>query len=137
MAYNGNHSVGLPILGDYNQAVPNPVTPTCNGQVTPAITSGCLGIQARRPDPGFDGITWVDPAGTSADNGLSARLEHRFAQGLYFLNSFTWGKALGEVNDINAEYLQTLPNFRNSAEFVPNDYNGSSTHAIRAPPVSF
>jgi hypothetical protein len=26
---------------------------------------------------------------------MSVRVEHRFAQGLYFLNSFTWGKAMG------------------------------------------
>ena len=48
VAYNGNHSLRLPILGDWNQAYPNPVTATCNGALTPAVTSGCLGIQARR-----------------------------------------------------------------------------------------
>jgi hypothetical protein len=128
VAYNGNHSVHLPILGDYNQAIPNPVTPTCNGQVTPAITSGCLGIQARRPDPSFDGITWVDPAGTSEYNGLSARLEHRFAQGLYFLNSFTWGKALGDSEQA-LEYYSNLTganpqNIQNlAAERGPSSYD--------------
>src|SRR6202043_2031342 len=59
VAYNGNHSLRLPILADYNQAIPNPVTATCNGSVTPAITSGCLGVQARRPIPSFGPITWV------------------------------------------------------------------------------
>jgi hypothetical protein len=128
IAYNGNHSVHLPILGDYNQAVPNPVTPTCDGQVTPAITSGCLGIQARRPDQSFDGITWVDPAGTSEYNGLSARLEHRFSQGLYFLNSFTWGKALGDSEQA-LEYYSTLTganpqNIQNlAAERGPSSYD--------------
>ena len=128
VAYNGNHSVHLPILGDYNQAAPNPVTPTCNGQVTPAITSGCLGIQARRPDPSFDGITWVDPAGNNEYNGLSARLEHRFAQGLYFLNSFTWGKALGDSEQA-LEYYSNLTganpqNIQNlAAERGPSSYD--------------
>jgi hypothetical protein len=37
----------------------------------------------------------VDPAGSQSYNGLSARLEHRFSAGLYFLNSFTWSKSLG------------------------------------------
>ena len=41
-------------------------------------------------------ITWVDPAGNNDYNGLSARLEHRFGHGLYFLNSFTWSNALGD-----------------------------------------
>ena len=36
-AYNGNHSLHLPILGDYNQAAPN-------------SPGGTLGVQARRPD---------------------------------------------------------------------------------------
>ncbi|HME08786.1 MAG TPA: TonB-dependent receptor [Bryobacteraceae bacterium] len=83
VAYNGNHSLRLPILGDYNQAVPN-------------APGGTLGVQARRPDQSFGAITWVDPAGNNDYNGLSARLEHRFSQGLYFLNSFTWSKAMGD-----------------------------------------
>ncbi|MGO9241943.1 MAG: TonB-dependent receptor domain-containing protein [Bryobacteraceae bacterium] len=93
LAYNGNHSLRLPIIADYNQALPNAVTATCN---PPTITSGCLGVQARRPDPSFGPITWLDPAGDNDYNGLSARVEHRFGGGLYFLNSFTWSKALGD-----------------------------------------
>ncbi len=93
IAYNGNHSSRLPILADYNQANVNPVTATCN---PPAITTGCLGVQARRPIPSFGPITWVDPAGDNHYNGLSARVEHRFGGGLYFLNSFTWGNAVGD-----------------------------------------
>ncbi len=48
IAYNGNHSLRLPILADYNQAYPNAVTATCN---PPATTSGCLGVQGRGPFP--------------------------------------------------------------------------------------
>jgi len=124
VAYNGNHSLRLPILGDYNQAAPNPVTATCNGQVTPAITSGCLGIQARRPDQSFDSITWVDPAGDNDYNGLSARLEHRFSGGLYFLNSFTWGKALGDSEQA-LEYYSNLTG--------ANPQNIQNLHAERGP----
>jgi hypothetical protein len=82
VAYSGNHGVRLPIIADYNQAVANQP-----GQA--------LAIQARRPDQTFGAITWVDPAGSQSYNGLSARLEHRFSAGLYFLNSFTWSKSLG------------------------------------------
>ena len=39
-------------------------------------------------------ITWLAPLGDNNYNGLSARLEHRFSHGLYFLDSFTWSKAL-------------------------------------------
>src|SRR5579884_843115 len=92
VAYNGNHSLRLPIIADYNQAYPNQLTATCNN----TITSGCLGVQARRPIQSFGAITWLDPAGDNDYNGFSARLEHRFGGGLYFLNSFTWSKALGD-----------------------------------------
>ena len=79
LAYNGNHSLNLPIIADYNQASPN-------------APGGTLTYQQRAPVPTFGPITWVDPAGNNHYNGLSARVEHRFADGLYFLNSFTWGK---------------------------------------------
>jgi hypothetical protein len=83
VGYNGNHSTRLPIIADYNQAVPN-------------LPGQSLGVQARRPDQSFGAITWLDPAGSNNYNGLSARIEHRFGSGLYFLNSFTWSKALGD-----------------------------------------
>ena len=83
ISYNGNHSLDLPILADYNQATPN-------------AAGGTLTYQQRAPVPTFGPITWVDPAGNNHYNGLSARLEHRFSGGLYFLNSFTWGRAIGD-----------------------------------------
>jgi hypothetical protein len=100
VAYNGNHSTRLPIIGDWNQAAPNPVTPTCNGGVVPAVTSGCLTVQQRVPDPSFGPITWVDPAGNNDYNGLSVRLEHRLSHGLYLLNSFTWSHAMGDSEQV-------------------------------------
>ena len=83
VAYNGNHSLRLPIIADYNQAAPN-------------LPGGTLGVLAREPIPSFGPITWVDPAGDNDYNGLAVRVEHRFGRGLYLLNSFTWGKALGD-----------------------------------------
>ena len=113
VTYSGNHSLRLPIIGDYNQAAPNPVTATCNG----TVTSGCLGVQARVPDPSFGPITWVDPAGNNDYNGLSVRFEHRFSQGLYFLNSFTWSHAMGDSEQA-LEYYST-----NTAANPQNIYN--------------
>jgi hypothetical protein len=82
VGYTGSHSVRLPIIADYNQALPN-------------VAGGTLGIQQRRPNQAFGAITWVDPAGSASYNGFSGRVEHRFSSGLYLLNSFTWEKALG------------------------------------------
>jgi hypothetical protein len=99
LAYNGNHSLRLQILGDYNQATPN-------------LPGQTLGVQARRPIPSFGPITWVLPAGNNHYNGFSARLEHKFSDGLYFLNSFTWGKAMGnseQALEYYAGYYQANP----------------------------
>lgn len=94
VAYNGNHSVHLPIVADYNQALPNAL-------------GGTLGVQARRPIPGYGAITWVDPAGSNNYNGLSIRVEHKYTNGLYLLNSFTWSKALGT----SEQSLETYPGY--------------------------
>jgi hypothetical protein len=125
VGYNGNHSTRLPILGDYNQANVNAVTATCN---PPAITSGCLGVQARRPIPTFGPITWVDPAGDNNYNGLSVRVEHRLGSGLYFLNSFTWAHGIGDSEqalEYYAGYFEANPqNIRNlAAEKGPSSFD--------------
>ncbi len=115
VAYNGNHSLRLPILADYNQASPN-------------LPGQTLGVQARRPIPTFGPITWVDPAGNNHYNGLSARFEHRFGAGLYLLNSFTWGNAIGDSEqalETYAGYFQANPqNIRNlAAERGPSSFD--------------
>ncbi len=111
VAYNGNHSTHLPIIADYNQANANAV-------------GGTLGVQARRPIPTFGPITWVDPAGSNNYNGLSARMEHRVSNGLYFLNSFTWSKALGD----SEQALETYPGYT-----VANVQNIHNLAAERGP----
>ena len=91
VGYVGNHSVGIPVIGDYNQAAPQP---------TPTST---LSLAARRPLPAYGAITWFDPAGFSNYNSLQVKLERRFSAGFSFLNSFVWGKAI----DNSAQALDT------------------------------
>jgi hypothetical protein len=115
VAYNGNHSLRLPILGDYNQAAPNAV-------------GGTLGVQARRPIQSFGPITWVDPVGNNNYNGLAVRLEHKFTQGLYVLNSFTWGRALGDSEqalEYFSGYVEANPqNIHDlKAEYGPSSFD--------------
>ena len=119
--YSGNHSTRLPIIADYNQAMPNIASATCSA----IVTSGCLGVQARRPNPTYGSITWVDPAGSASYNSLFVRFEHRLSHGLYFLNSFTWSKALG-----NSE--QALEN-AGSGNTVANPQNIYNLAAERGP----
>ena len=111
LTYSGNHSSRLPIVADYNQAVAN-------------LPGQSLGIQARRPDQSFGAITWVDPAGISTYNGLAARVEHRFSHGFYFLNSFTWSKALGD----SEQALETA-----SGQALANPQNIYNLKAERGP----
>jgi hypothetical protein len=99
LSYNGNQSTHLPIIADYNQAAPNPVGQT-------------IAYTARVPIPTFGPITWLDPAGVNHYNGLAARVEHRFTKGLYVLNSFTWGKGMGDSEqalEYYAGYFEANP----------------------------
>jgi hypothetical protein len=111
VAYNGSHSLRLPIVADWNQAVPN-----APGQ--------SLSVQARVPDPAFGPITWFDPAGNNDYNGLSVRVEHHFSHGLYFLNSFTWGHAMGDSEQV----LEAFAGYQ-----APNPQNIHNLHAEFGP----
>jgi hypothetical protein len=85
-------------------------------------------VQARRPIPTFGAITWVDPVGINDYNGLSLRFEKRFSKGLYVLNSFTWGKSIGNseqaLEQAPAQNVANQQNIRNlAAEFGPSSYD--------------
>jgi hypothetical protein len=77
----GNRGVKLMILADANQA--RPQNPGEN-----------LSLNARRPIQGFTAIEEAWGGGFSDYNALQVKLEKRFSGGLYFLNSFTWSKAI-------------------------------------------
>jgi hypothetical protein len=81
VAYVGNSSRKLIVLGDYNQARPN--APAEN---TP--------LQQRRPFSDFQFIQISFNGGFTSYNAMQVKLERRFSGGLYLLNSFTWSKAL-------------------------------------------
>jgi len=78
--------------------------------------------------PTFGPITWVDPAGDHHFNGLSARIEHRLSRGLYALNSFTWGKAMGDseqaLEDFAGYYQASPQNIHDlAAEVGPSSFD--------------
>jgi hypothetical protein len=81
IGYVGNHSVGLMDLGDFNEA-------------RPQLPGQSLTLSQRRPIKGFDYIEMNYNAGFSSYEGLQAKLEKRYASGVYLLNSFTWSKAI-------------------------------------------
>jgi len=85
LAYVGNRSLHLPILGDYNQARPN--QPNEN-----------LPLQSRRPIPSFGYIQVAFNGGFLNYHAFQAKLERRFAGGFYLLNSFTWSKGIDNAS---------------------------------------
>ena len=85
IGYIGNRSVGLMILGDYNQARPN-----APGENTP--------LQQRRPLPGYDFIQEAFGGGFATYNALQVKLEKRYTAGIYLLNSFTWSKGIDNAS---------------------------------------
>jgi hypothetical protein len=89
LGYIGSGSAKLMLLGDYNQARPNEL-----GENTV--------LRQRRPLPAFDFIQIAFPGGTANYHAFQAKLERRFSQGLYLLNSFTWSKAI----DLAAGHLE-------------------------------
>ncbi len=81
IGYVGNRGVKLVILGDANQA--RPQNPGEN-----------VSLSARRPIKGFATIEQSWGGGFSNYHGMQTKLEKKFGGGLYFLNSFTWSKAM-------------------------------------------
>jgi Carboxypeptidase regulatory-like domain/TonB dependent receptor/TonB-dependent Receptor Plug Domain len=81
VAYVGNHDVGLTVLSDANQALPN-------------LTGQNLTLQQRRPIQTFSTIEIAFDRGFGSYNGLQTKIEKRYSSGLYLINSFTWSKAL-------------------------------------------
>jgi hypothetical protein len=76
VAYVGTRADHLMILGDFNQARPN-------------NTGESLSLQARRPIQTFGYIQIADDKGFLDYNAFQAKIEKRFSNGFYFLNSFT------------------------------------------------
>lgn len=80
LGYVGNKSDHLMILGDYNQARPNAV-----GENTT--------LQERRPIQGYQFIQSAFDGGEGDYRAMQVKLERRYSDGLYLLNSFTWSRA--------------------------------------------
>jgi hypothetical protein len=72
-------------------------------------------LAARRPNPGFGDVEYMDSGGTSFYNALQTRLEKRFSNGLTLLHSFSYSRGLDNVgawNDPNGSlYPQDAYNF--------------------------
>ncbi|MDQ6760080.1 MAG: TonB-dependent receptor, partial [Acidobacteriota bacterium] len=108
LAYVANRANRLLLFANYNQAQPN----------LPGQTLTLAQRQNTRPFPGFGDITYAFNGGFSDYHSFQARFEHRFSGGLFFLNSFTWSKAIdnaaGSLENPNGN-LNGPQNFNNLA----------------------
>jgi hypothetical protein len=85
IAYVGNHSVGLWVNADLNQAVPN-------------LAGQNLPVKTRRPNKQFDYIDGNLRSGFANYNGLQVKLQKRYSNGFSLLNSFTYSKAIDNAS---------------------------------------
>jgi hypothetical protein len=116
LAYVGNKGTHLQILADYNQS----------SVCTAALITGCPGstLAARRPIPTFGDIEIAYGGGSSNYNSLQFKLEKRYGNGLYLLNSFTWGRTF----DLAGGHLETNNGDNSRVNFAnpSSDYGRSN-----------
>ncbi len=90
VGYVGNRGVNQLILGDFNQAQPN-------------LPGQNLNLDSRRPFRDYAFIQTAFAGGNTFYHGLQMKIEKRYSNGLYLLNSYTWSKAI----DNAAGHLET------------------------------
>jgi hypothetical protein len=112
LAYVGNKGTHLQILADYNQA--SICTGTCSNGT----------LAARRPVTTFGDIEIAWGGGSSNYNSLQFKLEKRYGNGLYLLNSFTWGRTF----DLSSGHLEANNGDNSRVNFAnpSSDYGRSS-----------
>ena len=110
--YVGNRSKNLVILADYNQARPN------------ASISENTPLQLRRPLPQYSFIQASFPGGEAQYDSFQFKVERRFTDGLYLLNSLT----LSQAFDNAAGHLETFNGDNSRANFfdLQSEYGRSS-----------
>jgi hypothetical protein len=126
LSYVGNSGINEIIVNDINQAPAGGVYP-----LDLAAEAGVATAPVRVPYANFSMIAGILPWATSDYNGLQAKVEKRFSNGLYLLESFTWSKAI----DIAAQALDGGGNCDNCGNGIPsvqNIYNVSADRGISA-----
>ncbi|MDR3413684.1 MAG: hypothetical protein P4L87_22465, partial [Formivibrio sp.] len=124
VSYVGEHGVKIWVLDDVNQASPNIPSATCSS----TVTTGCVSLLNRRPIQGFTGIEGSSNAGMMIYHGAQVRLEHRYANGLYLLNAFSYSRTIDNASG----HLDT-PNGDNSRVNLANLKGERSQSAYSQP----
>src|SRR5437867_4986824 len=111
VSYLGSEGHKLPVGWNINQALP-----------------GLGTVNSRRPYQGYGSITggYISSIGNSNFDALQVRAERRLSQGLSFISSYTWSKAIddnagistGSDSSANAQSARNL-----GAERGPSDFD--------------
>ena len=111
VSYVGNHAVHISALEDFNQAR------TCLASEVPAGAAGQCSttLLNRRPIANFTDILTETDAGFLVYNSLQTKLQRRFKNGVFLINSFTWSRGI----DVSSADLET----QNGDSAVVNRYN--------------
>ncbi len=100
ISYVGDHAVHVAALEDSNQArtcLPSEIPTATPGQCTTSLLN-------RRPIANFTDILTETNAGFLDYNSLQTKLEHRFQNGFYLINSFTWSHGINNSSaDLEAQ----------------------------------
>ena len=103
--YVGSVSRRLQITGLGNTARPGPGSPE--------------EVRARTPQPHMPTVFWGDDRGISDYHGLELKAERRFSDGLSFLASYTWSRAI----DNGASGFFTAENGPGGSSYVQDFYD--------------
>jgi hypothetical protein len=107
LSYVGNKGLHEVIINDINQALPQ------------TTVGGSSSVQSRRPNQSYGSIVGTLPLATSNYNGLQAKVEKRFSDGIYLLDSFTWSKSI----DIAGQALDGCISCGNAGNGIPSVQN--------------
>lgn len=122
LAYVANRANRVLIFANFNQARPN----------APGQALGLAQRQNTRPFPQWGDITYSWNGGFSDYHSLQAKLEHRFGGGFFFLNSFTWSKAIdngsGSLENPNGNFPAPQDFFNLKAEKALSAYDQPLTN---------
>ncbi len=121
VSYVGNYGLNEILVNDINQAQEG-------GSAPLDIANGGTPTTVRVPYPLYFTIAGILPWAYSDYDGLQAKVEKRFSQGLYLLESFTWSKDI----DIAAQAQDGggCDNCGNGIPSVQNIYNWQADRGI-------